>query len=55
MEKKNLGNYIFSDKYEPCCVCGKPTRRIEINYEAYICSLKCENILEEQVKRDVEA
>lgn len=49
MNKINIPpDYIISDNYKPCCVCGKLTNRIEINYEAYICSPECERVLNSQ-------
>ena len=47
--KYNLIDCILSDTYKPCCVCGKLTNRIEINYEAYICSIECEHVLNSQM------
>lgn len=41
--------YIISKHYKPCCVCGKLTNKIEYNYEAYICSYECENIMNEKL------
>jgi len=35
-------NYFEADKEGVCVVCGKPTNRVEMNYEAYICSDECE-------------
>lgn len=35
---------IYMD-FDPCCVCGKLTDQIEYNYEAYLCSPKCEAFL----------
>lgn len=32
---------IISDIEHKCCICGKPTRYIEINYQAPFCSDKC--------------
>ena len=25
----------------PCCVCGRPTRYIDIDFEVHVCSDKC--------------
>ena len=30
------------------CLCGKPTRYIDINYEGYVCSEECMNKLDTQ-------
>lgn len=49
--KYDLVDYISSDTYKPCCVCGKFTNRIEINYEAYVCSMECERVLNSQMWR----
>ena len=35
------GNVIDCDTDEPCCVCGKPAKYIEINFEAGFCSAEC--------------
>ena len=32
---------IISDNEHKCCICGKPTRYIEINYQAPFCSDEC--------------
>ena len=37
--------YFTSKEKKPCCVCGKLTDQIEYNYEAYLCSPKCEALL----------
>ena len=39
--QKEFGEVIVSDVDHACCVCGKPTRFIEICYEAPFCSRKC--------------
>lgn len=41
--------YMTSEYYKPCIVCGKLTNKIEYNYEAYICSYECENIMDEKL------
>lgn len=41
--------YFISKEYKPCCVCGKPTNRVEYNYETYICSRDCEDILNKKL------
>lgn len=41
--------YIISEDEVPCIVCGKPTNRVEYNYEAHICSAKCEHIMNEKL------
>lgn len=41
--------YITVDEKKPCYVCSKLTNRIEYNYEAYICSKKCEDKLNEKL------
>lgn len=46
MKKEKFDDgYIISKEKNPCCVCGKLTNRIEYNYEAYICSPKCEDVM----------
>lgn len=32
-------------KFKPCCVCGAPTRRLNIFFESYICSEACETVM----------
>ena len=32
---------IVSNNEHDCCICGKPTRYIEINYQAPFCSDEC--------------
>lgn len=41
--------YITVDEKKPCYVCGRLTNRIEYNYEAYICSKKCEDKINEKL------
>ena len=41
-------NYIISKEYKPCWICGKATNKIEINYEAHICSSECEKIADKR-------
>ena len=48
-----MDNYIFSEEEKPCVVCGKLTKRIEINYEARICSEDCEKILDEEAEKRI--
>lgn len=50
---KYMNNYILSKEERPCWVCGKPTKRIEINYEARICSDECEKVLEEEIEKRI--
>jgi len=45
---QNKENFIISKDYKPCWICGKLTNKIEINYEAYICSHECEKIADKQ-------
>ena len=45
----NNNSYIYSKEKKPCCVCGKLTKRIEYNYESYICSRKCENVMNQKL------
>jgi len=33
--------FVIGEKKEPCLICGKLTKKIEINYEGRICSKKC--------------
>lgn len=42
-------SYIYSKEKKPCYICGKPTKRIEYNYEAYICSRNCENVMNKKL------
>lgn len=42
-------DYIYSRCKKPCCVCGKLTKRIEYCYESYICSNKCENVMNKKL------
>ena len=42
-------NYIVSKYKKPCIVCGKLTNRLEKHYEAYICSLECEVVMNNEV------
>ena len=44
---QNNYNFIISKTKKPCWICEKLTNQIEINYEAYICSSKCEKIADE--------
>ena len=41
-------NFIIAKEYKPCWICGKATNKIEINYEAYICSSECEKIADKR-------
>lgn len=34
-------NIIRSRSEQPCCVCGRLTEYVEINYEAFFCSEEC--------------
>jgi endogenous inhibitor of DNA gyrase (YacG/DUF329 family) len=34
--------YLIGKKEEPCTICGKPTKLIEIFFEAPICSFQCQ-------------
>lgn len=45
---QNKENFIIAKEYKPCWICGRPTNKIEINYEAYICSCKCEKIADKR-------
>ena len=44
----NTGNYILSNNTKPCCVCGKQTNYVEINYESFVCSPECEAVLDKE-------
>lgn len=35
------GNIMRGKEAQPCCVCGRMTPYIEINYEGYFCSEEC--------------
>lgn len=35
-------SYFIAKEEGKCAVCGKPTHRVEMNYETYICSDECE-------------
>lgn len=37
--------YITAERKGKCCICGKLTNRIEYNYEAFICSRACEDVM----------
>ena len=43
--KHSPTRYSTSKEKQPCCVCGKLTYQIDYNYEAYLCSPKCEAFL----------
>ena len=45
---QNNENFIIAKEYKPCWICGKLTNKIEINYEAYICSSECEKIADKR-------
>jgi len=45
---QNKENFIIGKKNKPCWICGKPTNKIEINYEAHICSSECEKIADKR-------
>lgn len=42
--------YLRTDIPGECCVCGRPCYFAEINYEAFLCSEECENVLEEPLR-----
>lgn len=42
------GNYIVVENPGMCCVCGKPTHAVEINYEEFVCSNECEAVLDKE-------
>lgn len=42
-------NFIVSDDDRPCCVCGRPTRFVEINYQARFCSKVCIDSFEKEI------
>lgn len=44
----NTGNYILSNNTRPCCVCGRLTNYVEINYESFVCSQECEAVLDKE-------
>lgn len=44
----SLNNYIISKEEKPCVVCGKPTKRIEVCYESYICSDECQDVMDQK-------
>lgn len=39
---------------EACCVCGRLTEFVEINYEAYFCSEECLAVFENRIDMDDE-
>ena len=45
---------IKSNQAYRCCICGKPTRNIEICYEAPFCSDDCIRVMDSMYKRHVE-
>lgn len=50
---KNLlqwgSEYIVSEKELPCMICGKPTKFVEIFFEARICCAKCQREAEKLI------
>ena len=42
-------NIMRGKEAQPCCVCGRMTTYIEINYEAYFCSDECVNKMDKEV------
>lgn len=43
-----ISEMIFSKQEHLCCVCGKPTHYVEINYEVPFCSDECVREMDEQ-------
>lgn len=43
--------YVISKDKKPCCVCNKPTNKVEINYAGRICSVKCCKKMDEDFRR----
>lgn len=37
----NNEGFVLSEDEKPCCVCGKPTKQIEIHFECRVCSDEC--------------
>lgn len=44
-----ISEVVISDKEYKCCVCGRATKYIEINYEAPFCSDECIYEMDKQV------
>ena len=42
------GTIFLVEDYKPCCVCEKPTNRVDYCYEARICSRECEDVLDKE-------
>ncbi len=47
LEKEAPVGYILTDQAKPCCVCGHMTNRLQYNYENYICSEKCQQVMDQ--------
>lgn len=43
--------YFISKEEKPCFVCEKLANRIEYNYQAYICSLECKNVMNKNLMK----
>lgn len=46
MKKMKSNEYINAQKEDRCCVCGKLTNLIEINYQAFFCGDECVEIMD---------
>lgn len=46
IHKIYINEYIKSNTEQPCCVCGKKTNLIEINYQDYFCGDECVGIMD---------
>lgn len=49
LEKETPDGYILTDQAKPCCVCGHMTNRLQYDYEDYICSEKCQRVMDQMV------
>lgn len=49
-----ISEVIISDNVHKCCVCGKPTQFIEINYQAPFCSDECVAEMDRQSNADIQ-
>ena len=53
LEEVDIGIMRVNGSPHRCCVCGKLTNYIEINYEAPFCSEECLRAFEEGVDEDL--
>ena len=41
----NHNEFYWSEKADNCCVCGKLTHFIDVDFEAFVCSEECDETL----------